>query len=80
MVRAIEQTRKNRHEVFSVKMTLFFCENFILGLCGHGVRNGLFEGDAAFMFFISQVSLKNMFLYFLYLFQICLIVHIIIKV
>ena len=35
------------------------------GLGGQGVRNGPFEGDFAFMFFISLLSISPIFLFFL---------------
>ena len=46
------QNRKNRREVPTAKMAIFLCDNSIFGPRAV-VRNGPFEGDPAFMFFIS---------------------------
>ena len=53
-----EQTLKpgiNRREVLIVKMTFFFCEKSIFGprMERGKMRNGPFEGNFTFMFFIS---------------------------
>ena len=63
VVRADAKTGKNRREVLMVKMTFFFCENRFLGLGGQGAWNDPFEGDPAFMFFLSLFSFFMFFVF-----------------
>ena len=53
-----QNVRKNRRTILVVKVTISFCENSILGSrWTWRVRKGPFEGEPAFMFFISLFSI-----------------------